>query len=153
MCRAQIESREAPRDGYSRTGNAATELPQGTTFGPRLFSRLERGQVDHEPVHEVALASWSSWSRRASGAHSLGGRLPGDTARDESNGGRPVVHGGDLHALSPDRGSPAIFLHRRTGRAILPHEECRMPTPRCPGTVHRRSFLRAGLTAFGGLAL
>jgi hypothetical protein len=28
-----------------------------------------------------------------------------------------------------------------------------MPTPRCPGTLHRRSFLHAGLTAFGGLAL
>ena len=28
-----------------------------------------------------------------------------------------------------------------------------MPTPRCPGTLNRRSFLRAGLTAFGGLSL
>ena len=28
-----------------------------------------------------------------------------------------------------------------------------MHTPRCPGTLHRRTFLRAGLTAFGGLTL
>src|SRR5512138_3821515 len=28
-----------------------------------------------------------------------------------------------------------------------------MPTPRCPGTLGRRSFLHAGLTAFGGLTL
>lgn len=28
-----------------------------------------------------------------------------------------------------------------------------MAAPRCPGTLHRRSFLHAGLTAFGGLTL
>ena len=28
-----------------------------------------------------------------------------------------------------------------------------VPTPRCPGTVNRRAFLRAGATALGGLSL
>jgi hypothetical protein len=28
-----------------------------------------------------------------------------------------------------------------------------MPTPRCSGTLHRRSFIHAGLSAFGGLTL